>query len=149
VLDEVVDKFSVHTTEEVFSELQEIAQQQDYLAEAAEKTLNDRDKINLQETESERFQTSRIDCGEASCLALTREIDADFLLTDDLHAMAEIKKISTAEVAISPLMLQAMVENNTITKKEAVDKLEKLAETRDWMGTPIYRRAKNRLEENL
>lgn len=149
VLEEALENYSVHTTEEVFSELEEIAEQQGYLAEAAESSIDKKEKITVHQTKFERFQTATIDAGEASCLALTREIDVDFLLTDDLHAMAEIKKLSSSEVAISPIMLEAMVKNQEITKKDALDKLDKLAETRDWIETPIYKRAKEQLEERL
>ncbi|QGA80917.1 PIN domain-containing protein [Candidatus Nanohalobium constans] len=147
ILEETIKQHSVHTTEEVISELEEISQQDDYLAEAAENALQSKEEINIHQLEFGRFQTNRIDSGEASCLALTREIDPDFLFTDDLHAMAEIKKLSSSEVAISPIMLQSMVKNNSITKETASNKLDKLMETRDRMGTPIYRRAKNQLEE--
>lgn len=149
ILEKVIEKYSVHTTEEVVSELEEIAEEQDYLAEAAKEVLQNKEAVNIHQTGFDRFQTSRIDSGEASCLALTREIDADFLLTDDLQAMAEIRKLSSSEVAISSMMLQAMVENNFLLKKEALNRLDKLAEKRGWMKTPIYQRAKSQLEENL
>lgn len=149
ILEKTIEQHQVHTTQKVISELEEITREKDYLAEAATKTLQHKEKINIHETEFERFQTSRIDSGEASCLALTQEIKADFLLTDDLHAMAEIKKLSTTETAISPTLLQSMVKNNTISKQTALEKLDKLAETRDWLETPIYQKAKQQFKENL
>lgn len=149
VLGKNIEQYSVYTTEEVVSELEEIAQEDDYLAKAAAKTLQYREKLTIHKTEFERFQTSRIDSGEASCIALTRELDADFLLTDDLHAMAEIKELSLSEVAISPIMLQAMAENSSISKDAALNKLDDLAQKRDWMGTPIYRRAKKQFGGEL
>ena len=149
LLGKTLENHSVHTTEQVVNELKEISQEEDYLAEAAATILEKQGKITLHSTDFERFQTSRIDSGEASCLALTREIEADFILTDDLHAMAEIRKLSTTEAAISPTILQAMVENNTLTKEEAMDKIDQLAETRSWLGTPIYKKAKKQVEENL
>jgi len=59
--------------------------------------------------------------------------------------MAEIRKLSTTETAISPTILQAMVENNTLDKEEAMDKIDQLAETRSWLGTPIYKKAKKQV----
>ncbi|MFB6197135.1 MAG: hypothetical protein ABEI52_02545, partial [Halobacteriaceae archaeon] len=69
--------------------------------------------------------------------------DADFLITDDLRALPELQTVASSKVAISPIVLKALVQRDVLTQEEALEKLDELAEQRDWLGTPIYRRAKN------
>jgi predicted nucleic acid-binding protein len=149
LMERVVEDYSVHTTQEVISELEQTAREEDCVSEAAARALSYSERIEVHSQGFERFETSRLDSGEASCIALTREIDADFILTDDLRAMAEIKKLSTVEVAISPFMIVAMVKNDVLSREEALNKMEGLAENRDWLGTPIYQRAKKQFENSL
>jgi predicted nucleic acid-binding protein len=149
LMERVVEDYSVHTTQEVISELEQTAREEDRVSDAASQVLSCRESIEVHSQSFERFETSRLDSGEASCVALTREVDADFMLTDDLRAMAEIKKLSTLEVAISPFMIVAMAKNDVLSREEALEKIEKLAENRDWLGTPIYQRAKKQFENSL
>ncbi len=46
-----------------------------------------------------------------------------------------------ARVALSPIVLKALVKRGVLTQKEVETRLESIAETRDWLGAPIYRRA--------
>jgi len=62
---------------------------------------------------------------------------ADFLLTDDPHALPELQAVTDAQVAISTIVLKALVTRGTISTVEAKERLERLAETRDWLGAPI------------
>ncbi|MDY6769192.1 MAG: hypothetical protein SVW02_03750 [Candidatus Nanohaloarchaea archaeon] len=142
----VCSEFEVHTTEPVIRELERISREDDSLAEAASTALGS--DITVHDVAGSRFESSRIDPGEASCAELTRDVDADFLVTDDVRALAELRAVSLAEVVISPVVLRALVERGLLESKEAGEKVEKLAERRDWMGTPIYRRARGRLGLN-
>jgi predicted nucleic acid-binding protein len=147
-LELLLTEFDVHTTETVLKELEETSQYNDPHGQAAKTVLQNRDRITVQEVEDQEFQSSRIDKGEASCIILTQELEADFLITDDLRALPEIQTIVDNRIAISPIVLKALVKRGVLEKREAVAKLEELAETRDWLGAPIYRRAKNLFEEN-
>jgi predicted nucleic acid-binding protein len=140
-LDLFLSEFTVHTTETVIEELEDTSQYQDPHGEAAQTVLQHREKISIHEVEDQEFQSSRIDPGEASCILLAREPDADFLITDDLRALPELQPLVNARVAISPIVLKALVQRGVLERDEALSRLDELAETRDWLGAPIYRRA--------
>jgi len=140
-LELLLTEFDVHTTYTVLKELEDTSQYNDPHAQAAQKVLQHQDQFTVHEVEDQEFQSSRIDKGEASCIQLTRKLDADFLITDDLRALPEIQPPTDARVAISPIVLKALVKRGVLRREEALNRLEELAETRDWLGAPIYRRA--------
>lgn len=133
--------FNVHTTETVIEELKETASIDDSSGTVAQRTLSYKDKVSIHRIR-ESVTSSRIDKGEGSCLLLTRKQHAAFLITDDLRALPELQKLTEAQVAVSPIVLKAMVNQNIVQKHEAKKLVEKLAQSRDWLGTPIYQRAK-------
>lgn len=51
--------------------------------------------------EDTSLEPSRIDCGEASCLALERDLQPAFFLTDDIRALPELEALANANVVIS------------------------------------------------
>ncbi|MFB6228220.1 MAG: hypothetical protein ABEH88_06570 [Halobacteriales archaeon] len=136
-----LSEFDVHTTETVIEKLEDTSQYQDPHGEAAQTVLEHREKLNIHDVGDLKFQSSRIDPGEASCSLLTRELDADFLITDDLRALPELQTLVNTRVAISPIVLKALVQRGVLEQEEAMNRLDELAETRDWLGAPIYRRA--------
>jgi predicted nucleic acid-binding protein len=140
-LDLFLSGFDVHTTETVIEELEDTSQYQDPHGEAAQTVLQHRDKIDIHEVEDRAFQVSRMEKGEDSCIILTRELDADFLITDDLRALPELQTLVNARVAISPIVLKALVQQNVLEQEDALNRLADLAKTRDWLGAPIYRRS--------
>ena len=99
-----------------------------------------RDRSTSHEVDTE-FTSSRVDRGEGDCALLTRELDAEFLVTDDLRALPELRNLSSARVAISPILLRALVKRDRPEEREARETLEELTTHRDWLGAPIYRRA--------
>jgi len=141
ILQLVLKEYDVHTTQTVIQELEETAEYDDTAGEAAQSVLEQREQLTIHTVADQPFQSSRVDQGEGSCALLTREIDARFLLTDDLRALPELKTIADATVAISPILLHALVKRDVLTREKALDKLEQIAENRNWLGAPIYRRA--------
>jgi predicted nucleic acid-binding protein len=142
VIETVVDEFEVHTTQVAVSELRDTAEHEDVHGEAAQWVLEQSDNIEVHETDDSGFEPSRIDEGEASCIVLTRQIEPDFLITDDLRALPEVKELVEAKVAISPIVLRALVKRGVLDSEQAEEKLSTIAERRGWLGAPIYRRAK-------
>lgn len=142
LLDTLLTEFDVHTTELVIEELEETAEYEDRHGNAAQIVLDNRDKFTSHEVQGE-FTSARIDEGEGSCALLSKVIDADFLITDDLRALPELQTVANAKVAISPIVLKALVQRDVLAREEALNKLDNLAENRDWLGAPIYRRAQN------
>ena len=146
VLGSVLDEFDVHTTTIVVDELEETAEYDDPHGIAAAQVLDRLDGGTVHATTGD-VQSTRIDAGEASCLALEYGLDAEFLLTDDLRALPEHQPLAEARVAISPIVLRALVKRGVLTTDEALDRLDHVATTRDWLGAPIYHRAKRLFDD--
>lgn len=141
LLDSFFEEFDVHTTEAVLAELEETATYEDIHGTAAARILDASGQMTIHSV-SEGLTSSRVDVGEGSCALLTRDIESEFLITDDLRALPELQSIADAKVAISPLVLKAFVKRDVLEAETAASKLETLADRRDWLGAPIYRRAK-------
>ncbi len=141
VLDPVFDTFDVHVTETVLEELRETAEYDDSHGHAATAVLDMSGQLTIHTVETP-IESARIDRGEGSCAVLARKRGADFLLTDDLRALPELEGAVDSQVAISPIVLRALVIDGRLTRDEALDRLDGLAHRRDWFGAPIYRRAR-------
>lgn len=148
-LTHVLNEYDVHTTQTVVTELEDTAAYDDSHGQAADDVLHQMDQLTVHEATDSSVTSTRIDDGEASCLTLTDELGAAFLLTDDLRALPELQAVTDAQVAISPLVLKALVTRNVITRNEAKERLDQLAATRDWLGAPIYRRALQLFDEDV
>ncbi len=142
LLEPFLTVFDVHTTDLVIEELENTAAFDDRHGDAAQTVLEEVNMITTHETTGE-VTSSRVDQGEGSCARLTLQIDAEFLITDDLRALPELQTIADATVAISPIVLKALVQRDILTQEDALGKLDDLAARRDWLESPIYRRAKN------
>lgn len=146
-LDLFLEEFDVHTTETVVQELKETQSYDDHHGEAAETVINHLDRMTAHQIDNGEFHSSRIDIGEGSCALLTRKLDTDFLITDDLRALPELQTVADAKVAISPIVLKALVQRDVLDREDALSMVEELAENRDWLGASIYRRARQLFED--
>lgn len=147
LLELVLDEFDVHTTQTVCNELENTAAYEDSHGDAAQTILDNRKRLTVHQVEQPSIESSRIDTGEATCIALVAESNAAFLITDDLRALPELQALIDARVAISPIVLRALVTRGVLSREEAKDHLATMAETRDWLGAPIYRRAQRLFED--
>lgn len=147
VLDTVLDEFDVVTTDVVVTELRETAAYEDVHGDAATTVLAYIDDIERLDVDGSEFVSSRVDEGEASCTAAVRAVDAPFLLTDDFRALPELQVLIDGDVALSPIVLRALVKRGTLTSEEANRTLDAIATDRDWLGAPIYRYARQLLED--
>lgn len=145
-LGSTLEEFDVHTTQTVCDELTNTAEYDDSHGGAAQEVLEGRERVTIHNVENPERKSSRIDAGEASCLTIAQRIDAKFLITDDFRAFPGLQTLADAKVAISPIVLKALVKREVLEPDEAVNRLKTLAETRDWLGAPIYRRAQNLFE---
>ena len=146
VLESVIEEYEVVTTEVIWSELEATAAYDDAHGQAAATVLSHGDRLTILETEGKEFLTSRIDAGEASCVAAVDETDAAFLLTDDYRALPELQQLVDCEVALSPIVHRALVKRGVLDDEEATAAFETIAEQRDWLGAPINRYAKQLFE---
>ncbi|PSG99225.1 MAG: hypothetical protein BRC29_03810 [Nanohaloarchaea archaeon SW_7_43_1] len=142
ILTLVLKEYDVHTSETVIQELEDTTEYDDIHGEAAEQALQHQDRFTVHEAGDTEFQSSRIDKGEGTCADIARKQDADFLITDDLRALTELQTLANTQVAISPILLKALVKKSRLTKEQALEKLDKAAKNRDWLESPIYRKAK-------
>ena len=69
------------------------------------------------------------------------------MLTDDFRALGEIEKQIGEMVVLSPIILKVLALREIIDKRQALTKLDEMAEKRDWLGRPIYRYAKKYFED--
>ncbi|WP_440766959.1 hypothetical protein [Natronorubrum sp. DTA7] len=143
----VLDEFDVQTTGAVIRELEATAEYTDTHGTAAENALDDRVEFTVRTVPEPAIESSRIDTGEASCVHLCQQLEADFLITDDLRALPELQTLLTTTVAISPLLLKALVKRGALENEAAQNRLETMAENRDWLGAPIYRRARSLFDQ--
>lgn len=141
----VLEEFDVHTSETVLEELENTAAYDDSHGNAAQNALDQREQLTVHSTENPEIESARVDDGEATCTILVQKLEAEFLITDDLRALPELQALTDAQVAISPIVLKALVKRSILTQTEAETRVESIAETRDWLGAPIYRRAQQLL----
>ena len=147
VLDDVLAEYDVVTTPLVIEELESTAEYDDVHGRGATVVLERSNCFEVLDTSSPEFSSSRIDAGEASCVAAVEEIDAAFLITDDFRALPELTTLVSADVALSPILLRALVKRGVLTDSEARSALDTIARNRDWLGAPIYRYAHRLFEE--
>jgi len=147
VLDSVLTEYDIHTTQHVIDELRTTAEYDDVHGTAADHVLTKTRHITVDAVDDPELRTSRIDTGGATCIQIVQRREADFLITDDLRALPELQQLTDAQVAISPLLLRALVKRGVLTNDEARERLEKMAASRDWLGAPIYRRAQQLFNE--
>ncbi|MFC7131463.1 hypothetical protein [Haloferax chudinovii] len=93
ILETFVVEFDVATTETVLEELQETAEYNDHHGKDANDVLDTVGSFTVVAVAGGEFVTSRIDDGEASCIAAVREMDATFLITDDHRALLELREL--------------------------------------------------------
>ncbi|MFB6128445.1 MAG: hypothetical protein ABEJ47_01660 [Halorhabdus sp.] len=145
-LEILLAEFDVYTTETVVVELRETAAYEDNHAEAARAVLDRQADLAVHGVE-EPVATGRIDAGEGSAVVLAQKLDANFLITDDLRALPELRAVTETRIAISPIVLRALVDRGVLDIEAARADVERLTTERDWLGAPIYRRAKQLFEE--
>lgn len=144
----VLNEFNVVVSDVVVRELKEMSVYADTYGNAASEVLRNIERIKVKKASNyQRFRTSRIDAGEASCLEIIEGGEQDYLLTDDFRALGEIETQIGERVVLSPIILKVLVISGLIDKSEALAKLDEMAEKRDWLGRPIYRYARKYFED--
>jgi predicted nucleic acid-binding protein len=141
VLSPITREFDLGTTKTTVAELEETAEYDDRHGRAAAVALDLVSEMTVVDSTDESLVTSRIDAGEASCVAAIRNHGGAFLVTDDFRALPELQTLVDADVALSPILLRASVGRGVLTEAEARTVLQTIADERDWLGAPIYRYA--------
>jgi len=131
-----------HTTQLVVNELQSMNGYKDDDANAAGDsliTITQNNKIKVHETENPEFHSNKIDPGEGSCIKLSIDLSADYLVTDDHEGLSSIKKQTNdaVEVIHSPILFRALVKKGSITKAESIAQAVQVAHYRSWISNPL------------
>lgn len=102
---------------------------------------------DLHRTESLAWQQAGLlDAGEADALALARQLNADWFLTDDERARLLGKQLGL-EVHGSLGIVLWTAAVRLIDRQEAQDTIERLAHTSLWISSTILNEAKMALDE--
>ena len=106
----VLSEFIVVVSDVVVRELKEVSTYTNTYGNAANEVLRNIDRIKVKKASNyQRFKTSRIDAGEASCMEIIESGEQDYLLTDDFRALGEIEKQIGEKVVLSPIILKVLV----------------------------------------
>lgn len=116
LLDTLLPEFEVATTETVIDKLDATSDYDDTHGRAAQTVLDNTAQISVRHVDG-TLASSRIDEGEGSCALLCNDLDAAFLITGDLRALPELQTAVDAQVAISPIVLKALV-----TRRFSIDR---------------------------
>lgn len=139
-LKEVVSRLECHTTETVQDELLETTKHQDEFARAAESVLEEIESntVSIKEVnfDSSAFH-NRIHRGEASCIVLGNQMDAQYLLADDHKARHRIEDCFNHELIHSPYIIGALYRKEIISRREALTQFLKMTEKRNWMDSAL------------
>jgi len=142
VIETVIAEFEVATTQAVWGKLEATAEYDDVHGQGAAEVVSLQDRVTVLEVDGAAYVTSRIDEDEGSCVAAVDGTEAAFLITDDYRALPELQVLVGAEVALSAIVLRALVKRGALTEEEARVAVDVIAEQRDWLGAPINRYAR-------
>ena len=141
LLKKTVELFNIVTTYSVIKELEEFSKHEDKYGKIAADVLKFKDKFVLKSAEiKERIRFLEETDNELYNLALNKKIP---LVTDD-HKLSHHTR-GNIIVYFSTFFLVAFVAAGIMSKDEAVSKLEKLRDIRNWENNIIYLTTKREL----
>ena len=144
-LDLILEEFRVVISNFVIEELKKTSRFGDVDGKAAVTVLKQIGRLEIRTVDPaavKKIVTSRLNEGEASCVLLAQAADVDALISDDLKAMHQLQQyaqIHKFDLGLAAVLIQALVLRGKLSKDQALESLEWIAEKRDWMGRPIYK----------
>ncbi|MEK6827944.1 MAG: hypothetical protein AABX78_01200 [Nanoarchaeota archaeon] len=142
ILEQVVGLFSITTTNSVIKELEEFAKYDGKYGKIAKNVLKLKSRFTMESCEiKESIKYIETTDNELYNLALKKKLP---LVTDETKFVHHAR--NKIEVYFSPVFIILLLGAGQLTKKEAVDKLEKLRDIRSWGDNIIYLITKNQLE---
>ncbi len=152
IIDLILNEFKVVVSDIVLLELKETSKFNDEDGKAASKVLEGAGSMEVRDVLKRGIHeivTSRMDEGEASCVLLAKEEDIEALISDDFRAMHQLQYFSQKygfDLGLGAALIQALVFRGKLDKSQALNILERIAFKRGWIGRPIYRAYKQRME---
>ena len=142
ILDQVLQLYTITTTNSVIKELEEFVRYDDKYGRIAKNVLKRKYEFNIESckiTESIKYIESTDN--ELYNLSLKKKLP---LVTDETKLVHHTRhKIN---VYFTPVFLVLLIETGIFTKKGALELLEKLRNIRNWRDNLIYLITKNQLE---
>jgi rRNA-processing protein FCF1 len=143
ILDRLLNLFLISTTGSVIKELEEFAKYDDKYGKIAKKVLKKKNKLKIESCEiTVSIKYVEETDNELYNLALKKKLP---LISDETKLIHHAR--DKIDVYFSPVFLILLLEAGLLTKKEALNKLEKLRDIRNWRSNIIYLTSKNELEK--
>ena len=145
-LDPLLDSHTVVVPEQVIDELTEVASYDDTSGEAAQAGLDRRSSFEVRSAELD--ETFPLDDGENAAVTLANEIDAIQLLCDEFNRLALVHaSLAQSRLVTTPILLTALVRNDTIPPGAADELLTEMSAARSWASNSYVERAKATLRQ--
>lgn len=121
-----VDEFDVRSSSDVMEVLEADGARHGPRGAGARVALSVKDQIALGSPEVEPVVTTRLDRTTGSAVALARELDAEFYLTDERRAIHELRQLVPGDVVTPGIALLALVRMGRLRRQDARFRLEGL-----------------------
>lgn len=129
-LELVVEAFDLRTTAAVLGAVEGVSGRHGWIGDGARTVLATRDQVTVDDPPAEPIVTSRLDRVAGGCVALARTLDAAFVLTDERHAIHEIRRLTSGDVVTPAIALAALVRTGTLSRQDARFRLAGLLDRR-------------------
>ncbi len=139
------EEHTFHTTKEVYEELLEFAQYNDFLGQQAEKVLKLVHEKKIIKEQPEEMLSLKISAAELSIFSLGKEKKYT-ILTDDMHAARVAEQQLYLSSRPSFYLLLNLYKKKKITKQEMLLDIETIAKQRNWMAGVLYLYVKEIIE---
>lgn len=120
----------------VYEELKEIAEFDDVHGRSARDVLAliESGIISIKPVQARKEHAENIDRGEAEILTLAESEEYDYIITDDVKALAYIKSKAKVKVLTSVFVIRLLYDLRILTRQDALDSIKEIAAYRDWYG---------------
>lgn len=143
ILEQVLNLFSITTTNSVIKELEEFAKYEDKYGKIAKNILKLKNRFTIESCEiKESIKYIESTDNELYNLALKKKLP---LVTDETKLVHHTRH--KIEVYFTTVFLVLLTKADYFTKIEALHKLEELRNIRNWRDNIIYLITKNQLEQ--
>jgi len=139
------EEYEITTTKEVYQELLEFAQYNDFLGQQAQKILKIIREKRLITEQSKEMLSLKINAAELSIFSLGKE-KKYMIITDDMHAARVAEQELHLSSRPSFYLFLLLYKKKRITKQQLMEDLETITKQRNWMTGVLYTYVKDIIE---
>ncbi len=153
LLEQALREFDIATSTWVLQELEQTARFADPDGQAAQAVLAQRallKVVDVSEADFRNYLGRKVHTGEASCLHLAHQQEADAFICDDFDALPYLTHHCQRlgiEVGLCSVVIQALILRGKLTPEQGRAAFDRIAERRNWLGRPLYEYGKQLLEK--